>query len=137
MGRQWGGQQKCLCIQSVSSSICCLGSTKPRRKKRRSAVQSKEQCREQKQRQDCLGHSSYSAAVHKGAKLLSSPPFNLGLRAAHIRADPPHLPSQCPHLLITSLLLGRCHKFSSFQPFSIQLVRPNNTAASSVSQHLF
>ena len=38
-GKAVGGQQKCLCIQSVSSSICCLGSTKQRRKKRCSALQ--------------------------------------------------------------------------------------------------
>ena len=83
-----GGQQKCLCIQSVSSSICCLGSTKRRRKKRFYSVLTAavQRSGEQKQRQDCFGHSY---ELHKGAKLVSSLAFNLRLRAAHIRAPHP------------------------------------------------
>ena len=90
--------QKCLCIQSVSSSICCLGSTKRRRKKRFYSVLTAavQRSGEQKQRQDCFGHSY---ELHKGAKLVSSVGFNLRLRAAHIRA--PHPTQLPPHYVLT------------------------------------
>ena len=120
MGRHRGGQQKCLCIQSVSSSICCLGSTKRRRKKRHSALHCRVKSSAVQRAKAETGSlwpllllASRQCTKGQSRCCCPRPPFNLGLRAAHIRGEPCNPPPS--HLLAVSSL---AHNFPPAVPLS-------------------